>query len=75
MRQSTVFILCVTVGAAAVAYLAAENTILALFMGAGLGGAIAVMILAFPLDLSYREPLRGKREVHVVMVPPESRKR
>lgn len=75
MRQSTVFILCVTVGAAAVAYLAAENTILALFMGAGLGSAIAVMILAFPLDLSYREPLRGKREVHVVMVPPESRKR
>lgn len=75
MRHSSVFVLCIVAGAAIVAFLAAENTILAAFMGAALGGAVAVMILAFPLDLSYREPLRGKREVHVVMVPPESRKR
>jgi hypothetical protein len=75
MRHSHVFGLCVVFGAALVAALAAENTLLALFMGAGLGGAIAVMILAFPHDLSYREPPRGKREVHVVMVQPDARKR
>ena len=75
MRHSRIFGLCILFGAAIVAALAEENTMLALFMGAALGGSIAVMIVAFPLDLSYREPLRGKREVHVVMVQPDQRKR
>jgi len=75
MRQSFVFALSILIGAVIVAALAAESTFLALFMGACLGAAVAVMIVAFPLDLSYREPLRGKRTVHVVMVPPEQRKR
>lgn len=75
MRHSHVFAVCIVVGAASVAALAVESTILALFMGAVLGGAVAIMIVGFPLDLSYREPLRGKRTVHVVMVPPDSGKR
>lgn len=75
MRHSRIFGLCIIFGAVIVALLADENTVLALFMGAALGGAVAVMIVAFPLDLSYREPLRGKREVHVVMVQPDRRKR
>ncbi|MGB8364364.1 MAG: hypothetical protein ACLQUZ_19440 [Rhizomicrobium sp.] len=75
MRHSQIFGLGIVLGAAVVAALAAENTLLALFMGAGLGAAIALMIVAFPLDLSYREPLRGKRTVHVVMVAPDTRKR
>lgn len=75
MRHSHIFALCVIFGAAAIAALAEENTILALFMGGVLGGAVAVMIVAFPLDLSYREPLRGKREVHVVMVRPERQRK
>ncbi|HWU27097.1 MAG TPA: hypothetical protein VN154_11915 [Rhizomicrobium sp.] len=68
MRHSLVFGLCVLVGAAITFWLAEENLVLAVFMGAALGASIAVMIVAFPLDLSYREPLRGKREVHVVLV-------
>jgi len=75
MRQSHVFGLCVLFGAALIAALAQENTLLALFMGGALGGAVAIMIVAFPLDLSYREPLRGKRTVHVVMVPSDRGKR
>jgi hypothetical protein len=75
MRHSHVFGVCVGLGAIIVAALAMENTIMALFMGACLGGAVAIMIVAFPLDLSYREPLRGKRTVHIVMVPPETVKR
>jgi hypothetical protein len=75
MRHSQIFALCIGCGAAIVAYLADQNTILALFMGAALGSAVAVMIVAFPLDLSYREPLRGKRTVHIVMTPPENGKR
>ena len=75
MRHSHIFALCIVTGAAIIALLADENTILALFMGASLGASVAVMIVAFPLDLSYREPLRGKRTVHVVMTPPDQRKR
>jgi hypothetical protein len=75
MRHSHIFALCVSLGAIAVALLAEENTVLALFMGAAVGAATAIMIVAFPLDLSYREPLRGKRTVHVVMTPHEERKR
>ncbi len=75
MRYSQIFGLAIVLGAAILAALAADNTLLALFMGAGLGGTVAIMIVAFPLDLSYREPLRGKRTVHVVMVQPDSRKR
>ncbi len=68
MRHSLVFGLCVLVGAAATFWLAEENFILALFMGAAIGAAVAVMIVGFPLDLSYREPPRGKRrEVHVIV--------
>jgi len=73
MSQRFVFALCVFFGAAAIAALADENTVLALFMGAALGASVAIMIVAFPLDLSYREPLRGKRTVHVVMVEPPKR--
>lgn len=68
MRHTHIFGLSVLFGAALLAALAAENTLLALVMGAILGGAVALMIVTFPLDLSYREPTRGKREVHVVMV-------
>ena len=75
MRHSHIFALCVSLGAIIVALLAEENTVLALFMGAAVGGAAAIMIVAFPLDLSYREPMRGKRTVHVVMTPHEERKR
>ena len=75
MRHSHIFSLCVFFGAAAVAALADEDLILALFMGGVLGGAVAIMIVAFPLDLSYREPLREKRTVHVVMVPQDRQKR
>ena len=75
MRHSQIFALCIAAGAAIIAFLADQNTILALFMGAALGGSVAVMIVAFPLDLSYREPLRGKRTVHIVMTPPDQRKR
>ena len=75
MRHSHIFALCVSAGAAIVALLAEENTMLALFMGAAVGAAAAIMIVAFPLDLSYREPLRGKRTVHIVMTPHEERKR
>jgi hypothetical protein len=75
MRHSQIFALCIGAGAAIVAFLAEQNTILALFMGAALGSAVAVMIVAFPLDLSYREPLRGKRTVHVVMTPHDPKKR
>jgi hypothetical protein len=76
MRHSRIFGLCILFGAVIVAALAEENmVVLALFMGAALGATIAVMIVAFPLDLSYREPLRGKREVHVVMVQSDQRKR
>jgi hypothetical protein len=75
MRHSHIFALCVSLGAIIVALLAEENTVLALFMGAAVGGATAIMIVAFPLDLSYREPLRGKRTVHVVMTPHDERKR
>ena len=74
MRHSHIFGLCVILGATVVAALAAENLFLALFMGGVLGGAVAIMIVAFPLDLSYREPLRGKRTVHVVMVPNDQKK-
>ena len=75
MRQAQIFALCIAAGAAIIALLADQNTILALFMGAALGGSVAVMIIAFPLDLSYREPLRGKRTVHVVMTPHDQKKR
>jgi hypothetical protein len=75
MRHSHIFALCIASGAAIIALLADQNTILALFMGAVLGSSVAVMIVAFPLDLSYREPLRGKRTVHVVMTPHDERKR
>jgi hypothetical protein len=75
MRHSHIFALCIGIGAAIIAFLADQNTMLALFMGAALGGSVAVMIVAFPLDLSYREPLRGKRTVHVVMTPPDQKKR
>jgi hypothetical protein len=75
MRHLHIFGVCIVFGATLVAALATENTLLALFMGSVLGGAVAIMIVAFPLDLSYREPLRGKRTVHVVMVPPDSEKR
>jgi hypothetical protein len=75
MRHSHIFALCVSVGAIIVAWLAEENTALALFMGAVVGAAAAIIIVAFPLDLSYREPLRGKRTVHVVMTPHEEKKR
>lgn len=75
MSHRRIFLLCALSGAAVVAYFAAENILLALFMGAVLGASVAVMILAFPLDLSYREPIRGKREVHVVMVDRSSTKR
>ena len=76
MRHSRIFGLCIVFGAVIVAALAEENMmVLALFMGAALGATIAVMIVAFPLDLSYREPLRGKREVHVVIAQPDQRKR
>lgn len=75
MRHSQIFALCIVVGAVIVALLADQNTILALFMGAVLGGSVAVMIVAFPLDLSYREPLRGKRTVHVVMTNTDQKRR
>jgi hypothetical protein len=75
MRPAQVFAVSVALGAAAIAALAAENTVLALMMGAALGGAVAIMIIAFPLDFGNREPTRGKREVHVVMVEPDRRKR
>ena len=75
MRHSRIFALSIGTGSLILAYLADQNTSLALFMGAALGATVAVMILAFPLDLSYREPLRGKRTVHVVMTPPENGKR
>jgi hypothetical protein len=75
MRHSHIFALCIASGAAIIALLADQNTMLALFMGAALGSSVAVMIVAFPLDLSYREPLRGKRTVHVVVTPPEQKKR
>ncbi len=75
MRHSHIFALCIGIGAAIIAFLAEENTMLALFMGAALGSSVAIMIVAFPLDLSYREPLRGKRTVHVVMTPPDQKKR
>jgi len=75
MRHSLIFTLCIATGAAIIALLADQNTMLALFMGAALGGSVAVMIVAFPLDLSYREPLRGKRTVHVVMTPHDPKKR
>jgi len=75
MRHSRIFALCIGTGALIVAYLADRNTSLALFMGAAIGAAVAVMIVAFPLDLSYREPLRGKRTVHVVMTPHDPKKR
>ena len=75
MRHSHIFALCIASGAAIIALLADQNTILALFMGAVLGSSVAVMIVAFPLDLSYREPLRGKRTVHVVMTPHDQKKR
>lgn len=75
MRQSFVFGFSMLFGAALVAALADENTLLALTMGGILGAAVAVMIVAFPLDLSYREPQRGKREVHVVMVPHDRARR
>jgi hypothetical protein len=68
MRQSQIFGLSVVFGAIIIALLAEGNTLLALFMGGALGCSIAIMIIAFPLDLSYREPPRRKREVHVVMV-------
>ena len=68
MRHSQIFGLWILLGAIIVALLAEGDLLLALFMGGALGGAIAIMIVAFPLDLSYREPLRGKREVHVVVV-------
>ena len=69
MRHTLVFGLCILAGAAVTFWLAEENFILALFMGAALGAAVAVMIVGFPLDLSYREPYRGKkrREVHVIV--------
>jgi len=73
MPHRLIFGLCVLFGAAAIAALADDNIMLALFMGAALGASVAVMIVAFPLDLSYREPLRGKRTVHVVMVEPPKR--
>ena len=75
MRHSHIFALCIAAGAAIIAFLADQNTMLALFMGAALGGSVAMMIVAFPLDLSYREPLRGKRTVHVVMTPQDQKKR
>jgi hypothetical protein len=75
MRHSHIFALCVFSGAAIIAALAEGNTMLALAMGGALGVAIAIMIVAFPLDLSYREPPRGKREVHVVMTKADQRKR
>ena len=75
MRHSLIFALCIATGAAIIALLADQNTILALFMGAALGGSVAVMIVAFPLDLSYREPLRGKRTVHVVMTNSDQKRR
>ena len=75
MRHSHIFALCVLSGAAVIAALAEANTILALFMGAALGGAVFIMIVAFPLDLSYREPPRGKRQVHVVIQKADQRKR
>jgi hypothetical protein len=68
MRHSHIFGLCALFGAGVVAALAEGNFLLALFMGAALGASVAVMIVAFPHDLSYREPPRGKREVHVVVV-------
>lgn len=42
-------------GALALGLLAETNTLLALFMGALLGGTTAVAVLAFPHDLDYRE--------------------
>ena len=68
MRQSQIFGLSIFFGAIIIALLAEGDTLLALFMGGSVGVAIAIMIIAFPLDLSYREPPRTKREVHVVMV-------
>lgn len=76
MRHLHLFGLSAIFGATLIAALAADNTFLAMVMGAALGVTVAVMILAFPLDLSYREPPRGKnREVHVVMVPPNEKRR
>lgn len=66
MRHSHVFLYCIVAGAIAVGALAAANLMLAVFMGAALGAAVAIMILGFPMDLSYRDPPR-KRLVHVVM--------
>ena len=68
MRHWQIFGLWAFLGAATIAALAEGDLLLALIMGAILGLTVAVMIVAFPLDLSYREPPRGKREVHVVMV-------
>jgi hypothetical protein len=76
MRHLHTFGLSAAFGATLIAALAADNTLLALAMGAALGCTVAVMILGFPLDLSYREPPRGKqREVHVVMVSPDQKRR
>lgn len=68
MRQWQIFGLWALLGAATIAALAEGDLLLALIMGAVLGMTVAVVIVAFPLDLSYREPPRSKREVHVVMV-------
>ncbi len=70
MRHSQIFGLSIFFGAAIiVALLADQATPSSRFsMGGAVGVAIAIMIIAFPLDLSYREPPRRKREVHVVMV-------
>jgi hypothetical protein len=68
MRHSQIFGLSIFFGAIIVALLAEGDTFLALFMGGAVGVAIAIMIIAFPSDLSYRDPPRAKREVHVVMV-------
>lgn len=67
MRAAHVFGFCALFGAGLIAALAEGNVFLALAMGAALGCAVAVVILAFPLDLDRREPPRGRREVHVVM--------
>jgi hypothetical protein len=68
MRHSQIFGLSIFFGAIIIALLAEGDTLLALFMGGALGCSIAIMIIAFPSDLSYRDPPRRKREVHVVMV-------
>lgn len=55
MHAPRIFGTCVPAGAFTIAALAAGSTFLALLMGAALGAAVAVMILAFPLDLGRRE--------------------